>query len=357
MSNEKTLVVILCMHRCGSSLTARLLQRLGMSLGPFELGEVNQWNKYGHFEAQPFVQLNMELQLRQFAFHGDMPDTTEDYCRFLKNDGRWDSQSAMDDATIARGRELVQQLMRSGDVCGFKDPRTVLLWPFWQRVFASLPQLRVVPLFLVRGPHEIAMSLFRRLQGHRDYSQALDVTAVHFHRMKEILDQWTGPTAVVRFDPEVYGPQVRQAVEVCGLPWSDEALAGCYDASCRHNETAAIDHPAQAAYEALAGLPPSRPGADDTRRLLADAATREAVLRQSVASWRQQHDLSQGDNAALRQENAALRQQADLVPRLQAQLANTALDLELIRGSRTWRLRGALVSAFRLSRQDNSRIV
>ena len=34
---QPTLVVLLCMHRCGSSLTTNILQRLGMSLGPFEL--------------------------------------------------------------------------------------------------------------------------------------------------------------------------------------------------------------------------------------------------------------------------------------------------------------------------------
>ena len=77
MSQEKTLVVILCMHRCGSSLTARLLQRLGMSLGPFDLGEINESNKYGHFEAQPFVLLNREFQMQQFGFEGDLPDEAE----------------------------------------------------------------------------------------------------------------------------------------------------------------------------------------------------------------------------------------------------------------------------------------
>ena len=91
MSQEKTLVVILCMHRCGSSLTARLLQRLGMSLGPFDLGEANESNKYGHFEAQPFVLLNREFQLRQFGFEGDLPDDAETLRRYCQCDGRWTS--------------------------------------------------------------------------------------------------------------------------------------------------------------------------------------------------------------------------------------------------------------------------
>ncbi len=46
---ERTLVVLLSMHRCGSSLTANILQRLGMSLGPFEFLEATPSNPYGHF--------------------------------------------------------------------------------------------------------------------------------------------------------------------------------------------------------------------------------------------------------------------------------------------------------------------
>ncbi len=355
MNNEKTLVVIFCMHRCGSSLTARLLERLGMSLGPFELLGANEWNKYGHFEARPFMLLNQELQTRYFGFGGDMPDTADDFRRLMETDGRWPLESPIDDAMIVRGRELVQQLMQSGEVCGFKDPRTVLTWPFWQKVFAGLPGMRVVPLFLARGPHEIAMSLFRRLQAHRDYAQALDVAAVHFRRMKAILDGWSGPAAVVRFDPDVYGEQARHAAEICGLRWSDAALAECYDASCRHFEATVIDHPAQAAYEALAGLPPSRPSVDDLRRLLADAAARERLIHQNLADREEQVEQARQENAALQQENASLRQRAEMVPPLEEELARTALDLQLVRGSRTWRARGAVISAFRFSRQNGER--
>ena len=154
MSQGKTLVVMLCMHRCGSSLTARLLQRLGMSLGPFELGETNESNKYGHFEAQPFVLLNREFQMRHFGFEGDLPDDAEGFRRFCQSDGRWTSEEGISEEAILRGRDLVLRLMESGAVCGFKDPRTVLVWPYWQRVFAEMPELRIVPLLLVRGPHE-----------------------------------------------------------------------------------------------------------------------------------------------------------------------------------------------------------
>src|SRR5262249_50618925 len=154
-------------------------------------------------------------------------------------------------------------------------PRTVLTWPFWQRVFAEFPDLRIVPVALLRSPHEIAMSLFDRSQGGRDYTQALDVTAIHFRRMADILDHWEGPSSVPCFEPEAYGQQIQKAVELCGIDWSEAALAASYDATCRHYTAAPVEHAAQAAYERLAGLPPRAASADDLLRLLTDAAKRE----------------------------------------------------------------------------------
>ena len=52
---ELKVIILLSMHRCGSSLTANILQRLGMSLGPFELNGTDSSNPYGHFEAVPFL--------------------------------------------------------------------------------------------------------------------------------------------------------------------------------------------------------------------------------------------------------------------------------------------------------------
>jgi hypothetical protein len=242
-------------------------------------------------------------------------------------------------------------------------------------VWATLPELRIVPLFLLRGPHEIAMSIFRRSQGDRDYAQALDVTAVHFRRMKEIRDQWPGARCVVQFDPQFHALQLQRAAELCGLEWSDAAFAEVYDASCRHHAPAAIDHPAQAAFEALAGLPSSPPCAEGYRQLLADAAMREATLRrrrdlcrqerddarqeryatqQERDTARQERDAARQEVAWLRQENAALRTTAAEVPPLQARLSQTTYDLSLIRNSRTWRVRKALVSVLGLGRQGDA---
>ena len=43
---RKTLIIILCMHRSGSSVLTSILHRLGMSLGPYELLGASQSNPY-----------------------------------------------------------------------------------------------------------------------------------------------------------------------------------------------------------------------------------------------------------------------------------------------------------------------
>ena len=192
MSQEKTLVVILCMHRCGSSLTARLLQRLGMSLGPFDLGETNESNKYGHFEAQPFVLLNREFQLRQFGFEGDLPDDPETFAATAKR-----RPLDLRGRDCRGGHRPRPRPRRAADGIGhrlrFQGPAHGAGLALLAARFAEHARVAGRSALLVRGPHEIAMSIFRRSQGDRDYAQALDVTAVHFRRMKDIRDRWPGP--------------------------------------------------------------------------------------------------------------------------------------------------------------------
>jgi hypothetical protein len=284
----KTLVVILCMHRCGSSLVTNVIERLGMSLGPFELLGCTEFNKYGHFEAVPFFHLNREV-LNQVLGFPDLPESAEAFRRFSERRGRWRLKtSPVTEEMLQRGRDLVEQLVGSGQVSGFKDPRVPLLWPFWSRVFAGFPGLRVVPLFLVRSPHEVAMSLFTRSRGEMAYRDALDLTAIHYRRLHDIRDRWDGERAVVRFDPRVFARDLRRAAEICRLDWSDALFAQVYDASCRHHEPAVVAHEAQRQFQRMGRLPAKEPAVADLRRLEEDAAAREGLVRSRFLETQEQ---------------------------------------------------------------------
>ena len=134
---------MLGMHRSGSSLVTNLFQRLGMSLGPFELLGASEHNKHGHFEAMPSYRLDQELLTQIFNFSEDVPAAPEVLRRFLACEGQWHWESSpISPQQVERGKKFVEQLVAAGPVSGFKDPRVPLLWPFWDRVLSQFDGLR-----------------------------------------------------------------------------------------------------------------------------------------------------------------------------------------------------------------------
>lgn len=335
----RTLVVILCMHRSGSSLVANLLQRLGMSLGPFELLGADPHNKHGHFEAVPIYRLDQELLAHVHGFEEDLPRSPEVLRRFRQCEGRWTLEtSPVSESFFERGRRLIEELLASGEVSGFKDPRVPLLWPFWERVFAGFSGLRVVPVVLARSPHEIAMSIFMRSQGVLAYGDALDATAIHYQRLQGILADWQGESAVVRFDPRVLAEDLHATAGFCRLVWDEQVFAQVYDASCKHHEPAVLAHPAEAAFQQLNRLPTGDSAANH-ERLERDAAARENMLRGRFLDMEQEvHRLmlvvEQNHQQSI-QLHQTLAEQWERI----AQLELMRDELELIKGSRTWRIR------------------
>jgi hypothetical protein len=309
MYEGKTLVIILCMHRCGSSVTTDILQRLGMSLGPFPLMGANEYNEYGYFEAMPFYELDRELQSQELGFAWDIPESPDVLRRFCQREGRWQSDTSIPESTIQRGKELVEQLTGSGAISGFKDPRTALLWPLWSRVLSCFPGLRIVPLFLLRSPHEIGMSIFRRSKGAFAYQDALDVTAVHLKRMRSILENWVGDHTIVRFDPMVYAEDMRRAVQTCGLTWHEEAFAEVYDATSKHYEPAVVTHEAQSLFETLGGVKANGYCAGNLACLERDATAREDIMRAEIKQHQRQSEQCRQEAAHYQQQNEQYRQE------------------------------------------------
>ncbi len=302
MDEGKTLIVFLCMHRSGSSLTTGVLHRLGMSLGPFDLLGADENNKLGYFEARPFYEVNMAVQQQAMGFPDDVPRSKDVMRHFLETEGRWDPKLVIAPALYDQGKQLVGQLLRSGQVCGFKDPRVPLVWPFWSQVFSSFAGLRVVPVVVIRSPHEVAMSMFQRSKGLIPYRDALDVTRVHFQRILAIRDRWQGDVPLVRFEPEFFEQDLRETARMCGLPWQDDVFAELYDAGSRHYDAGLVTHTAQRLYERLSRLGTKRPGRTELAKAEQGAAQREEVLRAHVQRLNQQV-------ASIGQEVEGLRKQ------------------------------------------------
>jgi hypothetical protein len=345
MSEDKTLVPILCMHRSGSSLTVNVLAELGMALGPFELIGASPHNPHGHFEMAPAHNLDQRLQNLALGFSEDMPESPQILGRLVENEGRWPDGVDVPREWLDQGEELIRGLVASGPVSGFKDPRLPLVWPFWSKVLQRIRGLRVIPLVVLRSPHEIAMSIFMRSRGRFDYGDALDVTAVHFQRMGAILAEWSGPVARVRFLPEYFADDLRSTCRLLGLTWSEEILVRVFDAECQHHESAVAGHAAQSLFEQLADLPAGAFTAENTVRIETDARSRERLLRQNQTEAESELSSTQSLLTAVREAltaaeaerlahevtasegEAKVRQLADELSATKAQTARLADEL------------------------------
>ncbi|HYW82080.1 MAG TPA: hypothetical protein VFB30_02420, partial [Spirochaetia bacterium] len=295
-SETTTLAFLLCMHRSGSSLTASIFQELGMSLGPFPLLGAHSGNIHGHFESLPLLMLNCKVQEIAFGFPDDFPKSEEVLTRFLDGKGIWPEGVKIPDELFDEGRRLVAGLVGLGGISGFKDPRTVLTWPFWRQVLREFHSLRVVVVPLLRSPHEIAMSLCTRSEGALGYWSSLDLIAVHFGRMKAILENEKQASRAVRFGSEGFLDDLAEAARFCGLTWNEANALRVFDRTCVHHEPASVVHEAQMLYEELGGQRPPLGQVERNGWLLARDARKCEALAQRLESHRRseaQQQLSQ----------------------------------------------------------------
>jgi hypothetical protein len=319
---QRTLVILLSMHRSGSSLTANAFMEQGLSLGPWELCPAHPTNPHGHFEAIPILEVTLAVQTLIHGFRDDLPETEEAVAAFLATEGRWDDWAEqVPEEYVQRGRSLIRTLLDSGKISGFKDPRTVLLWPFWRRVLSAFPGVRVVPVALLRSPHEIAMSLFTRFESGTGYWTCLDVVAVHFQQLQAIIESWNHPVPRVRFGGPHYFSDLERAVRTCGLDWDPIKAVRVFDESCIHHVPAVVSHRAQRLYDSLSGAAPAAPDAGkNADQLEADGRARDRLqldrLRQSRACA---HEAAE----ALRRTQVRLDQETESLKLLERQLRLT----------------------------------
>jgi len=149
MTAGKRLIVVLGMHRSGTSTVIKGLEALGVNLGT-DFHPIRPDNPKGDWEAKAFHGLNEEM---------------------LGKLGRsWDDLEALDEAKVlgfcaedffSRGLSALHAHIRDDAVSGIKDPRFALLLPFWQRVFVEAG-LDVSYVICLRNPLSVAHSLSRR---------------------------------------------------------------------------------------------------------------------------------------------------------------------------------------------------
>ena len=143
-------VVVLGMHRSGTSLVAGCLQRLGVDFGP-RLMPPDADNPRGYFEHNDVVNLHDRLLL---ALDRSWDETSPFPPEWWRNADLLDPyrQQLLD---------LLRRDFPTAQLWGLKDPRLCRLLPWWEPLWAETGS---TPLFVLVGrrPGEVAASLARR---------------------------------------------------------------------------------------------------------------------------------------------------------------------------------------------------
>ena len=153
-------VVVLGMHRSGTSALTKGLELFGVDLGQ-NLMKANAFNPKGYFEDFQLVQINENILRKSGLFWSTLQflePTDLSYPRLEKE------QKA--------AREFLERKLAQGGPIGLKDPRICRTLPLWQKIFVEMG-VRVGYVIALRNPYEIAASLQKRDNLPIDYGLTL----------------------------------------------------------------------------------------------------------------------------------------------------------------------------------------
>ncbi|MFT6301588.1 MAG: hypothetical protein ACI9XK_001506 [Granulosicoccus sp.] len=154
MTMSHSTVIVLGMHRSGTSALTGTLEKAGLQLG--SVIEEASDNLKGSRESRAIMLLHDDILQR--------------------NGGSWDSPTSNPEwSPVHRAfRDTIIETHKNHSLWGFKDPRTVLMVGPW---CSALPSATLVGIF--RHPFAVAQSLFNR--SAMPYEKALELWS-HYNR-------------------------------------------------------------------------------------------------------------------------------------------------------------------------------
>jgi GT2 family glycosyltransferase/glycosyltransferase involved in cell wall biosynthesis len=241
MANSR-LIVVLGMHRSGTSVVTRALQVMNVDLGDKLMPAAADNNPTGFFEDSDIHHLNVEM-LR--ALHIDwfsLAPVEEHEVETLRKKG-----------FFLRAVELLKSKCARVPVFAFKDPRVVKFFLFWKAVFDHC-HFDVSYVVTVRHPRSVAKSLSKR----DDFDLEKGYLLWMEHVLKIIAFTQTSRCVYVDYDKLILfpDPQLRRIASSLRLKVNAAKLKsfinGFLDRSLRHTEFTVDDLEADPACPPLA---------------------------------------------------------------------------------------------------------
>jgi len=195
-STKKTnCVIILGMHRSGTSCLAGALQQAGLYLG--NVSEHNKFNKKGNREHEDIMKLNDALLSYNNASWNHPPSEPI----------LWAQQH------IDSAKNIISTLKNNTKTgfWGFKDPRTLLTLTFWESI---LDEPRYVGTF--RHPLNVLQSLQNRSTHKLNIEQTLEL----WNNYNQCLLNLNTPLSILSFDisSREYTEKVHEISQILKLP-------------------------------------------------------------------------------------------------------------------------------------------
>ena len=191
LSMQRKVILVLGMHRSGTSALARMLNLLGCDL-PQTLMPAAPANPSGHWESNAIMALNDEV----------LHSAGSSWDDWLEVNPQW-YESPVAESFLDRGVAVLNAEYGASPLFVLKDPRNCRLTRFWFDVLVreAIEPLIVLPL---RNPLEVVASLQARDGMHRDIAMllwlrhVLDAEQGSRGRRRvcftyaELLDNWAG---------------------------------------------------------------------------------------------------------------------------------------------------------------------
>lgn len=211
------IIVVLGMHKSGTTLVSQILHESGINMGEFDKGvSYDQGNKY---ERQDALHLDMDIL---GAEDYEVLDLTPRGIAIMNGDQR------------ARMKEIINQCQAAHADWGFKDPRACLTYNLWAE---ELPEHKLVAVY--RDPAEV----WPRFKWH-----GMRKHHTNFQRAKAYLSRWQEHNLnilkflksthmeylVMGYHDLMSGPDAFQILEkFVGKPLEDTRKPGMYRSRAR----------------------------------------------------------------------------------------------------------------------------
>lgn len=145
----RQLIVVLGMHRSGTSMLMRSLQVLGVGISSNLLGK-HECNPEGFFEDARLVSGNNSILASANLRWNSLEQIPAE---LLASAARSEAGDA--------GYKLLESILAEAEIMAIKDPRMCRLMPFWRPLLEKLPA-KISYILALRHPYSVAYSLLKR---------------------------------------------------------------------------------------------------------------------------------------------------------------------------------------------------